>query len=205
MEQRSLEPRDLRPSASPISAKPGSVESHHRQALYNALVWQDTRGGDYIRILARGGGPTVFAPRRAALATYFSGLKIRWVLDHVAGTCAGGSGRRIVRQHRHVPGLASHGRSQGGLHVTDCTNASRTQLMNCGRWIGIRSCWRHSTSHGRSCRKSVPAANRMAWPAGGVKGVPVAGILGDQQPLAGQACFQAARRRTRTAPGVSCS
>ena len=78
--------------------------------------------------LARNGGPDRFRAKTGLpLATYFSALKIRWILDNVAGARERAEGGRpAVRQHRHVRPLEPHRR----LHLTDCTNASRTQLMN---------------------------------------------------------------------------
>ena len=86
MEQRGL--RASRPGgawASPISAKPPSCGiASTGQPLANALVWQDTRVGDYIPEFSREGGPDRFRAKTGLpLATYFSALKIRWLLDHV--------------------------------------------------------------------------------------------------------------------------
>ena len=71
------------------------------QPVYNALVWQDTRVDDLVTELARTGGPDRFRPQTGLpLSTYFSSLKIGWVLDH-------------VRHHRHIPDLAPHWRAAG--------------------------------------------------------------------------------------------
>src|SRR5262245_10950593 len=97
---------------------------------YNAIVWQDTRTDREVQALA---------PRRAELcertglppATYFSASKLRWILDHVEGV------RDAAERGHALFGTIDTwliwnltGGKDGGLHVTDVTNASRTQLMN---------------------------------------------------------------------------
>jgi glycerol kinase len=87
MEQRGLGPRDL--AAIGITNQRETTVLWNRttgRPLYNALVWQDTRVADYIPELARAGGPDRFRAKTGLpLATYFSALKIRWMLDHVPG------------------------------------------------------------------------------------------------------------------------
>ncbi|OGO19544.1 MAG: glycerol kinase [Chloroflexi bacterium RBG_16_48_8] len=162
----------------------------------NAIVWQDTRTSEIIHDLGREGGQDRFRRKVGLpLATYFSGPKIRWILDHVEG----------VRQEAEA-GQAIFGNIdtwliwnltggvKGGKHVTDVTNASRTMLMDLERlqWdpeicdtmgipIGMlpmvcssSEVYGHSTQDG---------------PFGEV--IPVAGDLGDQQAATvGQACFE---------------
>ncbi len=164
------------------------------EPVYNALVWQDTRVADFVAGLAREGGQDRFRARTGLpLATYFSAAKIRWILDHVAG----------ARQRAEAGELAFGnidtylaweltGGVNGGIHITDVTNASRTQLMNLGtldwdeemlRAFGIPRTMLPEV------RSSSEVYGRAAWDA--VKGVPLAGILGDQQAaLVGQACFE---------------
>jgi glycerol kinase len=117
------------------------------------------------------------------LASYFSGLKLRWLLDHVPdardGDLAFGTMDAWLMWH-----LA-------GLHVTDVTNASRTQLMNISTLD-----WDHSllTEFGipRSVLPRIVTSSAVYGPARGVlEGTVIAGILGDQQAaLMGQACFE---------------
>ena len=107
--------------------------------VYNAIVWQDTRTADIcFRVFEDGGQDRFRAQTGLPLATYFSGLKIRWILD----ACA--------RRPRDWPRPATllfgnidtfliwklTGGPDGGVHVTDVTNASRTQLMNLGTSSG---------------------------------------------------------------------
>jgi glycerol kinase len=169
------------------------------------LVWQDTRVADYIPDLARAGGPDRFrAQTGLPLSTYFSSLKIRWVLDHVAGARQQAEAGDVLFGNIDTF-LVWHltGGPQGGLHVTDPTNASRTQLMNLRTldWdpellaeFGIP---RQILPKIRSSSEPYGAATLEA-----VKGVPVAGILGDQQAaLAGQACFQAGEAKNTYGTG----
>jgi glycerol kinase len=164
------------------------------QPVYNALVWQDTRVAELVAALAREGGQDRFRVRTGLpLATYFSAAKIRWILDNVAG-----ARRRAEAGQLAFGNIDTYlvweltGGASAGIHITDVTNASRTQLMNLEtldwddemlRAFGIPRAMLpeiHSSSE---------VYGRAAWDA--VKGVPLAGILGDQQAaLVGQACFE---------------
>ena len=102
-------------------------DRHTGQPVMNAIVWQDARVADYVAELSRAGGPDRFRAKTGLpLATYFSALKIRWVLDHIPG----------VRE-RAEAGDVLFGNidtylawNLTGEHITDVSNASRTQLMN---------------------------------------------------------------------------
>jgi glycerol kinase len=206
MQQRSLGPRDL--AAIGITNQRETTVLWNRttgRPLYNALVWQDTRVADYIPDLARAGGPDRFRVQTGLpLSTYFSSLKIRWVLDHVAGARQQAEAGDVLFGNIDTF-LVWHltGGARGGLHVTDPTNASRTQLMNLRTldWdpellaeFGIP---RQILPKIRSSSEPYGAATLEA-----VKGVPVAGILGDQQAaLAGQACFQAGEAKNTYGTG----
>src|ERR1019366_8729554 len=96
--------------------------------VYNALVWQDTRTADAVAEQARHGGPDRFRAKTGLpLATYFSALKIRWILDNVPGVRARAESGEVIFGNIDTFLLWN---LTSGLHVTDCTNASRTQLMN---------------------------------------------------------------------------
>ncbi|MBV9743991.1 MAG: glycerol kinase, partial [Acidobacteriia bacterium] len=98
----------------------------------NAIVWQDLRvAPDVANFSKCGGGDRFRAQTGLPLSTYFSALKIRWILQNIAGV------RKLAESGDVVFGtidsfLAWHltGGPNGGIHVTDVTNASRTQLMN---------------------------------------------------------------------------
>jgi len=162
--------------------------------LYNALVWQDTRVADAIPRFAASPGSEFFRSRTGLpLSSYFSSLKIRWILEHVPDA------RRLGEAGDALFGnidtfLVWHltGGPHGGLHITDVTNASRTQLMNLQTldWdaelldaFGIpRAMLPAIRSSSEHYGTAVPES---------IKGVPLAGILGDQQAaLVGQTCFR---------------
>ena len=173
---------------------------HTGKPIANALVWQDTRVGDDVSEFSRDGGPDRFRAKTGLpLATYFSALKIRWLLDHVPGA------RQQAEAGELFFGtidtfLTWH---LTGLHLTDCTNASRTQLMNLQTldWdpelLSAFSIPRQILPRIRSSSEVYGAATLDA-----VAGVPVAGILGDQQAaLVGQTCFQAGEAKNTYGTG----
>jgi len=162
-------------------------------AVYNAIVWQDTRvAGAVAEFAAQGGQDRYRAKTGLPLTTYFSGLKIRWILDNVAGARqAAESGDLIFGNIDTYVIWNLTGGASGGVHVTDVTNASRTQLMDLKtlNWddeilkdFGIP----------RSMLPKIVSSSEVYGSAllEAVKGVPIAGDLGDQQAaLFGQACF----------------
>src|ERR1700730_9323611 len=159
----------------------------------NALVWQDTRVDDYVAELTRIGGLDRFRAKTGLpLSTYFSGLKIRWLLEHVAGIRKQAEAGDVVFGNidsfltRHLTGGPD-----GGLHITDVTNASRTQLMN----VETLSWDRELLDVFGIPEPMLPRICSSGEIYGTVKrgaaqGVAIAGILGDQQAaLVGQTCF----------------
>ena len=100
--------------------------------------------------------PTRFSDRCGLpLATYFSGPKLRWMLDHAARPARARRARRgAVRHHGDLADLEPHRRADGGIHVTDVTNASRTMLMDIHTLrLGRRAARRSSASRARCCRE----------------------------------------------------
>jgi glycerol kinase len=162
--------------------------------LYNALVWQDTRVADAIPPFAADPGSEFFRLRTGLpLSSYFSSLKIRWILDHVPDA------RRLAEAGDALFGnidtfLVWHltGGPHGGLHITDVTNASRTQLMN----LQTLDWDAELLAAFDIPRAMLPAIRSSSEHYGtavpeSIRGVPIAGILGDQQAaLVGQACFR---------------
>jgi glycerol kinase len=153
------------------------------RAVHNALVWQDTRVEPLVAEFSRDGGQDRFRERTGLpLASYFSALKLRWLLDHVPGTQDGDLAFGTIDSW-----LMWH---LTGLHITDVTNASRTQLMNIAtlQWDDVLLA---AFGIPRSLLPSIVASSAVYGLARGVlEGVPVAGILGDQQAaLLGQACL----------------
>ncbi|TET52937.1 MAG: glycerol kinase, partial [Anaerolineales bacterium] len=166
----------------PISGEP----------LCNAIVWQDTRTRDLChRLIADGLEQTFRRKTGLPIATYFSGPKLKWLLDHVPGL-----------RGKAAAGQALFGTVDSwliwnltGAHVTDVTNASRTLLMNLHTldWddelLEILSIPRGMLPEIRPSSDSALYGTTMVdGPVGGA--VPVCGDLGDQQAaLFGQTCF----------------
>jgi glycerol kinase len=159
----------------------------------NAIVWQDTRVADDVAEFARRGGQDRFREQTGLpLSTYFSGLKLRWILEHVAGAQKRAEAGDLLFGNIDaflVWNLT--GGPRGGVHVTDVTNASRTQLLDLKTldWDdNLLAQFDIPRAMLPSVRPSSAIYGEAVWPA--VAGVPVAGILGDQQAaLVGQTCF----------------
>lgn len=158
------------------------------EPVYNAVVWQDTRVDPMVADFAREGGQDRFrAQTGLPLASYFSALKLRWLLDNVPGVRA-----------RAQAGDLAFGTVDSwilwhltGLHITDVTNASRTQLMDLAtlEWDdGLLAAFGVPRA---LLPRIVPSSAVYGEARDPLAGVPVAGILGDQQAaLMGQACFR---------------
>jgi glycerol kinase len=167
------------------------------EPYYNAIVWQDTRTKDICDMLGEDGGQDRFRPKVGLpLATYFSGPKVKWILENVEGVrAAAEAGEAIFGNIDTWVIWWLTGGPNGGAHVTDVSNASRTMLMNLETldWddeiLGIMGIPRQMLP------KVVPSSDPDIWghtPADGPFGdrIPVCGDLGDQQAaLFGQACY----------------
>ena len=164
------------------------------EAVYNAIVWQDTRVGDAgAEVAAKGGQDRYRAKTGLPLATYFSGLKIRWILDNVEGArAAAEAGDLLFGNIDSFVIWHLTGGVKGGVHITDVTNASRTQLMDLAtlQWDdGILADFNIPKAILPEIRSSSEVYGEASCAP--VKGVPIAGDLGDQQAaLFGQACFK---------------
>jgi glycerol kinase len=161
--------------------------------LCNAVVWMDTRTAALVATYTRDGGQDRFRRKTGLpLTTYFAGLKLRWILDNVAG--ARGQAEAGEALFGTVDSWLTWnltGGPNGGVHVMDVTNASRTQLMDLAtcEWDADmlsefqipRACLPRIVSS-----SEVYGEMKTAW----LKGITLAGILGDQQAaLVGQTCF----------------
>src|SRR4030095_12528389 len=167
-------------------------ETSSGKPVYNAIVWQDTRTDQICNELAKDGGQDRFRAKVGLpLATYFSGSKIKWVLDNVQGARAAAEAGDLAFGNIDTWVIWNlTGGVNGGVHVTDVSNASRTILMNLQTldWdpemlavMGIP----------RAMLPAIrPSAERYGDAIGSLAGIPVAGDLGDQQAaLFGQTCF----------------
>jgi len=162
------------------------------KAVHNAIVWQDTRTDKIINEFAKDGGQDrLRAKVGLPLATYFSGPKVKWILDNVDGARAAADAGNLLFGNIDTWCIWNlTGGVNGGVHVTDVTNASRTMLMNLQtldwdpeilKLMGIP----------RSMLPAIKASSAVYGKGtGDLAGVPVAGDLGDQQAaLFGQTCF----------------
>ena len=157
------------------------------QPVHNALVWMDTRTSALVAQLERDGGQDrLRAKTGLPLATYFSGLKLAWLLDTVPDARARAEAGELLFGTIDT-WLAWQ---LTGLHVTDVTNASRTQMMGLATldWDAeILELLRVP----RACLPDIRSSSEVYGICNGVlAGVPLAGMLGDQQAaLFGQACL----------------
>jgi len=194
LQQKSLKPSDL--AAIGITNQRETTVLWNRRTgepAHNAIVWQDTRTAESVAELSKVGGQNRFRAKTGLpLTTYFSSLKIRWLLENVRGVREQAEAGDVLFGNVDTF-LAWHltGGIRGGIHVTDVTNASRTQLMNLGTldWdqevleaFGIPNAMLP-----RICSSSeIYGTIREST----VQGAQLAGILGDQQAaLVGQTCF----------------
>ena len=165
------------------------------KSYHNALVWQDTRTGELVNRFAKEGGQDRFRAKTGLpLATYFSSLKIKWLLENVEGLRADAeSGEAIFGNMDTFLIWQLTGGTKGGIHITDVTNASRTQLMN------LRSLdWDEELLTAFDIPKiMLPTIKSSSEVYGHITSevltnVPIAGDLGDQHAaLFGQTCFEA--------------
>ena len=165
------------------------------KAYYNAIVWQDMRTADLVAKFSMGEhGQDRFREKTGLpLATYFSGLKVKWLLDNVPGLRADAErGDALFGNMDAYVIWNLTGGIHGGLHLTDVTNASRTQLMNLQTIDWDDELLANFTVP----RAMLPQIRPSSEVYGTVKsevlpGVPIAGILGDQQAaLVGQTCYE---------------
>jgi glycerol kinase len=164
---------------------------------YNAIVWQCTRTKDICEELAKEGGQDRFRPKTGLpIATYFSGPKIKWILDNVPGVReAAEKGEALFGNIDTWEIWWLTGGPKGGVHVTDVSNASRTMLMNLETldWdqeiLDILGIPRQMLPEIRpSSDPKIYGYTPKDGPFGA--SIPVCGDLGDQQAaLVGQTCF----------------
>jgi glycerol kinase len=164
---------------------------------YNAIVWQDTRTDRICNELAKDGGQDRFRPKVGLpLATYFSGPKIKWILENVDGVrAAAEKGEAIFGNIDTWVIWWLTGGPNGGAHVTDVSNASRTMLMNLETLDWDDQILKIMGIPRKMLPRVVPSSDPDVWghtPKDGPFGdsIPVCGDLGDQQAaLFGQACY----------------
>src|SRR5262245_1768211 len=188
LEQAQLDPSDL--VALGIANQRETTVLWDREtgaAVHHAINWQDTRTDQLVRELAGDAGQDRFRDRCGLpLATYFSGPKIRWLLDTQPGL-----------QERAEAGEVLFGTMDSwliwqltGRHLTDVTNASRTMLMNL-RTLDWDDVLLDAMGVPRAMLPEIrPSSEVYGETRGSLAGVPIASALGDQQAaLFGQTCF----------------
>jgi len=173
--------------------------------LHNAIVWQDTRVADEVSRFAKEMGDAFFRSRTGLpLSTYFSALKLRWLLENIPG------GRRQAEAGEVLFGNIDSfllwkltGAENNGVYATDVTNASRTQLMNLKTLEWDDELLRAFSIPRQilpEIRSSSEVYGRIAQ--GPLKDVAIAGILGDQQAaLVGQTCFKSGEAKNTYGTG----
>lgn len=164
------------------------------KAVYNAIVWQDTRVGDTVAEFSANGGQDRYRAKTGLpLATYFSGLKVRWILNNVAGARAAAEAGDLLFGNIDAFLIWNlTGGVNGGVHLTDVTNASRTQLMDLKTLNWDKDILAEFDIPAAMLPKIVSSSEVYGKAVlGPVKDVAIAGVLGDQQAaLFGQACFK---------------
>ena len=170
---------------------------HTGTPIYNAIVWQDTRTQPLIDALAADAGVDRFvASTGLPLATYFSASKIAWMLEHVPGARAAAEAGDLLFGTPDTWVLWNLTRGGGGdagaVHATDVTNASRTLLADLQSldWSDeLLEAFGVPRSMMPEIRSSSEVVGHVVQPAA-ARGLPIAGILGDQQAATfGQAAF----------------
>ncbi len=163
------------------------------EPIHNALVWMDTRTDQLVAGLSKDGGQDRLRDKTGLpLATYFSGLKLRWLLDWVPGAqAAAEEGDLLFGNMDTWLTWNLTGGVNGGLHLTDVTNASRTQMMSL-ETLDWDADILKLFNVPRACLPAIRSSSEVYGTATGVlAGVPLSGILGDQQAaLFGQACLK---------------
>lgn len=162
------------------------------EPVHNAIVWMDTRTDQIIERLAADGGQDRFREQTGLpLATYFSGPKVAWILENEHG----------LRERAQAGELAFGtldtwlvwnltGGISGGVHITDVTNASRTLLMDL-ETLSWDAPIAETIGVPLALLPEIKSSSEVYGDGvGALEGIPIAGILGDQQAaLFGQTCF----------------
>jgi glycerol kinase len=173
----------------------------------NAIVWQDTRTDSIIHELEKSGaGALVRARTGLPPATYFAGGKLRWLLDNIEGL------RAAARRGEVAFGTIDTwvlwnltGGIDGGVHVTDVTNASRTMLMDLRklRWDPeLLSLFDVPPEVLPEIAPSAHVFGHLRWPGEPETGTVIAGILGDQQAATvGQVCLRVGQAKNTYGTG----
>ncbi|NRP37184.1 Glycerol kinase [Marinobacterium sp. xm-d-579] len=166
---------------------------HTGKAVYNAIVWQDRRTGEFCNDLKSKGYEKTFTEKTGLLLDpYFSGTKLAWILDNVEGArVLADSGELLFGT---VDSYLIWRLTGGAVHATDATNASRTLIYNIhdGCWdeelLAILNIPRSMLPEVKNCADDFGKTREDLF---GGNAIPICGVAGDQQAASiGQACFQ---------------
>jgi glycerol kinase len=206
MERKGLQPHDI--AAIGITNQRETTVLWDRKTgwpVSNAIVWQDTRTEDLVKRFSRGGGQDRFRAKTGLpLSTYFSGLKIRWMLENISGLLQKAEAGEILfgNMDTYLAWKLTGGPA-GGVYVTDVSNASRTQLMNLEKLD-----WDREILAALEIPAQLLPAIRSSSEIYGtaqlaaIQDIPIAGILGDQQAaLVGQTCFRSGEAKNTYGTG----
>lgn len=169
-------------------------DKHTGEPVYNAIVWQDTRTAQIIKELAGEAGEDKYKPICGlGLSTYFAGPKVKWILDNVAGARERAEAGDLLFGTIDTWVLWNlTGGPDGGRHVTDVTNASRTMLMDVRKLCWDEGICRDMTIPMSMLPKICSSSEEYGVGAKNtlIIDTPITGILGDQQAATfGQVCF----------------
>jgi glycerol kinase len=175
------------------------------EPVHNALVWQDTRTDKLVDELSADGGQDRFRDTVGLpLATYFSGPKVRWILDNVDGAREKAEAGDLIFGNMDTWLIWNlTGGTNGGLHITDVTNASRTMLMDL-KTLSWDSEIASTIGVPMSMLPEIHASSEVYGDVktGALTGVALAGDLGDQQAATfGQACFDVGQAKNTYGTG----
>jgi glycerol kinase len=173
--------------------------------ICNAIVWQDRRTAEFCDQLKREGHAAAVQQKTGlVIDAYFSGSKLRWILDNVAGARARAEKGELA--FGTVDSWLLWKLTNGALHVTDASNASRTMLFNIktGEWddelLKLLNVPRAVLPQVRASSEVYGQTDAKSF---GVGGIPIAGMAGDQQAaLFGQTCFS--RGLAKNTYGTGC-
>lgn len=173
--------------------------------IHNAIVWQCRRTADLCEALRKDGHEErVRHLTGLVLDPYFSGTKIRWILDHVPGARARAEAGELA--FGTIDSYLAWKLTHGASHVTDLSNASRTLLCNLrtGDWdesmLELLQIPRAVLPRISACAEIVGETRGVP---GLPDGIPVAGMAGDQQAaLFGQACFEVGQAKCTYGTGA---
>ena len=162
------------------------------KAVYNAIVWQDRRQAEFCKKLKKQNKETIIFNKTGLLIdSYFSGTKIKWILDNVP------LAKKLMRKKQLLFGTIDSfliwRLTKGKIHATDATNASRTMIYNItsNKWddtiLKILKIKKHILPEVKDCADNYGSTDSSITG----KPIPISGVVGDQQSATiGQCCFE---------------